>query len=151
ISEASGAWESGSGYVPGTGQQIAEVTDLVDQATFQKDFWSPIISSDFLDTYPLVEAVYIFDIIKQEEFMTDFRVSYDPSVRGNFTALVDALDAQGRLKWATAFQFTSTTTTTSSSLPSPTAITSTAATKSSAFPAMKSISFIFGLLIFLVL
>ncbi|ORY50891.1 glycoside hydrolase [Rhizoclosmatium globosum] len=100
ISEASGAWESGSGTLPGTGQFIPNVVNYVDQATFQKAFWSPILSSDFLDQFPLLQAVYIFDIAKKEEFWTDFKVSNDTATRNAFLGLVDALDAKGRMTWA---------------------------------------------------
>ncbi|KAJ3130704.1 hypothetical protein HK100_007665 [Physocladia obscura] len=139
ISEASGAWESGPGYSPGTGQQFSNVTDLVDQATFQMNFWSPILNSDFLDAYPLLEAAYIFDIAKQEEFWTDFKVSEDV-VRGNFTALVNALDAKGRMKWATVNPVTTTTTvpaTTQVTTAVAVVIPTTTSVTSSAFRAMK--------------
>ncbi|KAJ3027394.1 UNVERIFIED_CONTAM: hypothetical protein HDU68_003907 [Siphonaria sp. JEL0065] len=100
ISEASGAWESGSGKLPGTGQFIPNVTASVDQATFQKHFWAPLLNATFMDQYPLLKAAYIFDVAKQEEFYTDFRVSNDTATRLAFNSLVDALDAQGRMNWA---------------------------------------------------
>ncbi|KAI9326627.1 glycoside hydrolase superfamily [Obelidium mucronatum] len=89
ISEASGGWEVG-------------VSSSVDQATFQSQFWAGILSTDFLNRFPLVEGVQIFDFLKQEEFMRDFRVSNDTAVRNEFNRLVEPLSAQGVIKWATS-------------------------------------------------
>ncbi|KAJ3353592.1 hypothetical protein HDU83_006670 [Entophlyctis luteolus] len=93
ISEASGAWEI---------EQPAEVTQVV----FQMEFWQQILSLEFLNTYPLIIGAYIFDFKKQEEFLRDFRVSYDPDVRAMFQTLVQNLNAAGGLKLpaATALQ-----------------------------------------------
>ncbi|KAJ3093755.1 hypothetical protein HK100_006422 [Physocladia obscura] len=109
ISEASGAWESGSGYSNDLEKEVSSPTNLVDQATLQNDFWSPILNSDFMDAFPLFEAIYIFNIAKQEEFYRDFTVSDNNEVRANFNELVDALDAKGRMVWATDISPTATT------------------------------------------
>ncbi|KAJ3238892.1 hypothetical protein HDU81_006903 [Chytriomyces hyalinus] len=109
ISESSGAWESGTGTSDKTGEKLT-IKSTVDQVTFQKLFWDRMLSTDFLDTYPLLEAVYLFDMAKQEEFFRDFRVSADPAVRNNFKAAIDALDAKGRMKWANDVAAVSSTT-----------------------------------------
>ncbi|KAJ3347915.1 hypothetical protein HDU83_001677 [Entophlyctis luteolus] len=100
ISEASGAWETGPGVSPVTGQSFTSVTSTVDQATFQADFWSGILNVNLLAKYPLLWGAYIFEIVKQEEFYSDFRVSNDSAVRAAFQGVVDALDATGLMLWA---------------------------------------------------
>ncbi|KAI9322001.1 glycoside hydrolase superfamily [Obelidium mucronatum] len=102
ISECSGAWESGPGRDPSTGQQFTNVTSTVDQVEFQRSFWAPLLNTAFLDAHPLLRAAYIFEEEKQEEFYTDFRVTNDTAVRTMFTGLVDALDRTGRLQWASS-------------------------------------------------
>ncbi|ORY38575.1 hypothetical protein BCR33DRAFT_425673 [Rhizoclosmatium globosum] len=112
ISECSAAWESGSGSNPGTGQTFASVTSSIDQVGFQKSFWTEVLSTKLLDSYPLLQAAYIFEDAKQEEFWTDFRVTNDTAVRTMFMGLIDTLDATGRMKWANPLTTTTTTTTT---------------------------------------
>ncbi|KAJ3239531.1 hypothetical protein HDU81_005758 [Chytriomyces hyalinus] len=99
ITEASGAWER-------------DVPSVTDQVTIQRQFWGQILSTEFLDAYPLIQAAYIFDFAKPEEFFRDFKVSNNTSVRNMFTGLVDALDAKGRMAWASTVASSSTTTTT---------------------------------------
>ncbi|TPX77190.1 hypothetical protein CcCBS67573_g01556 [Chytriomyces confervae] len=98
ITEASGAWE-------------LDVPSATDQVTIQRQFWGEILSTEFLDAYPLIQAAYIFDFAKPEEFFRDFKVSNNTSVRNMFIGLVDALDAKGRMAWAATATSSSTTTT----------------------------------------
>ncbi|KAJ3018880.1 UNVERIFIED_CONTAM: hypothetical protein HDU68_010938 [Siphonaria sp. JEL0065] len=89
ITEASGAWE-------------LNVPTSIDQATFQSQFWGGILNTDFLNRFPLVQAAYIFDFLKQEEFLRDFRVSNDTAVRNAFNQLLAPLTSQGVIQWATS-------------------------------------------------
>ncbi|KAJ3192713.1 hypothetical protein HDU82_003079 [Entophlyctis luteolus] len=100
ISETSGAWESGPGVSPVTGESFTNVTSTVDHATFQADFWSGILNTSLLTQHPLLWGAYIFEVEKQEEFFSDFRVSNDSAVRAAFLKVVDAFDATGLMVWA---------------------------------------------------
>ncbi|KAJ3239529.1 hypothetical protein HDU81_005756 [Chytriomyces hyalinus] len=95
ITEASGAFER-------------DVPTSVDQVSIQRQFWGQILSAAFLDAYPNLQAAYIFDMAKMEEFFRDFKVSNEP-VRSMFVGLVDALNAQGRMGWASPRAATTTT------------------------------------------
>ncbi|KAJ3009545.1 UNVERIFIED_CONTAM: hypothetical protein HDU68_002624 [Siphonaria sp. JEL0065] len=138
ISECSGAWETGPGMDPATGQRFTNVTSSVDQVAFQQYFWAPLLSQSFLDAYPLLRGAYIFEEAKQEEFFTDFRVSNDTLVRAMFQGLVDTLDKTGHMTWASPTSAVPTTKPVASVGP---VATTTVATKSGAVP--------FGMNIFL--
>ncbi|KAJ3246499.1 hypothetical protein HDU78_006920 [Chytriomyces hyalinus] len=92
----------------GSGAFERDVPTTVDQVSIQRQFWGQILSSAFLDTYPNLQAAYIFDMAKMEEYFRDFKVSNEP-VRSMFVGLVDALDAQGRMAWALPRSATATT------------------------------------------
>ncbi|KAJ3089559.1 hypothetical protein HK100_007719 [Physocladia obscura] len=143
ISECSGGWESGSGVSPVTGAFIASVTSSVDQATFQADFWSEVLSSSLLASYPLLQGAYIFEVVKQEEFYSDFRVSNDSAVRAAFLNVVNQFDATGNMVWANAVSTTTTTTTTiSTTIEALTTISSTADVSSQNSSSLKTSYFI---------
>ncbi|KAI8616242.1 glycoside hydrolase superfamily [Chytriomyces sp. MP71] len=115
ITEASAAWESGPGVSPITGESFAHVTNQVTQAVLQQSFWSGILAHEVLLQYPLLRAAYIFEVAKQEEFFTDFRVSNDSVTLTTFELLISAADAMGDLEWANVtVRSTSTTRTTTS-------------------------------------
>ncbi|KAJ3020434.1 UNVERIFIED_CONTAM: hypothetical protein HDU68_010173 [Siphonaria sp. JEL0065] len=107
IAEASGAWESGPGRSPYTGESFTSVTNQVDQATFQQSFWAGIIAEDIFAAFPLLRAAYIFEVAKQEEFFSDFRISNDSAVLTSFLSLVKTVDAAGWMKWANTSAFAS--------------------------------------------
>ncbi|KAI8616522.1 glycoside hydrolase superfamily [Chytriomyces sp. MP71] len=114
ISECSGAWESGPGRSPVTGETFTNVTSLDTQPEFQQAFWAGILNPAFFAAFPLTQAAYIFEIAKQEEFFTDFRLTNDSATFAAFQALVNSVDSQGYLVWANDGSSTSSTTTTTS-------------------------------------
>ncbi|KAI9343127.1 glycoside hydrolase superfamily [Obelidium mucronatum] len=105
ISEASGAWEIGPGRSPITGETFTRVTNQVDQATFQQSFWAGIISPDIFAAFPLLRAAYLFEVAKQEEFWSDFRIANDTSVLTSFKELIRIADAGGWMTWANTSTF----------------------------------------------
>ncbi|KAJ3202802.1 hypothetical protein HDU82_007067 [Entophlyctis luteolus] len=117
ISECSGAWETGPGVNPVTGESFTNVTPSVTQAEFQSAFWRGVLNESLMDSFPLLVGAFIFEVAKSEEFYTDFRVTNDSSVRSAFLDIVDTLDKAGRMVWASPVQVTSTTSTTSTTIP----------------------------------
>ncbi|KAJ3018041.1 UNVERIFIED_CONTAM: hypothetical protein HDU68_011360 [Siphonaria sp. JEL0065] len=100
VSECSAAWETGPGHSPVTGAEFASVSNEVTQATFQKQFWEGILSPDVFAAFPLLHSAYIFEIAKQEEFFSDFRVTEDPAVLAAFKSVIKAVDDAGYMLWA---------------------------------------------------
>ncbi|KAJ3064073.1 hypothetical protein HDU98_000178 [Podochytrium sp. JEL0797] len=112
ISEASAAWESGPGTSPVTGAFFPNVTNEVSQATFQSQFWAGIMSADIFAQYPLLTGAYLFEVAKQEEFFSDFRVEADPAVLAAFKEVIKSVDQAGYMQWATVNPATATKTAT---------------------------------------
>ncbi|KAJ3263923.1 hypothetical protein HDU77_009696 [Chytriomyces hyalinus] len=112
ISEASGAWEQGPGRSPITGATFNATIDNVTQAELQRSFWAGILNPSFFAAFPLCRAAYIFEVAKQEEFFTDFRVLNNTAVASAFKGVVDAVDSAGYMRWATPVSKTSSATST---------------------------------------
>ncbi|KAJ3009940.1 UNVERIFIED_CONTAM: hypothetical protein HDU68_002411 [Siphonaria sp. JEL0065] len=100
VSECSAAWETGPGRSPVTGAEFASVSNEVTQATFQKQFWEGILSPDIFAAFPLLHSAYIFEVAKQEEFFSDFRVAEEPAVLAAFKSVIQAVDNAGYMLWA---------------------------------------------------
>ncbi|KAJ3178520.1 hypothetical protein HK101_010129 [Irineochytrium annulatum] len=67
----------------------------IGQTSFQRAYWGSFLTNQaFLDTFPLLKCVNIFD----DNLVRDFRLTYDPLVRAQF--LADLAPVENRILWA---------------------------------------------------